>query len=415
MGKKTIIISAPVDTYSGYGARSRDIVKSLLSNNKYDVSILATRWGNTRMGYLTDHDEGLIASKIITELSAKPDIWIQITIPSEFKPIGEYNVGITAGIETTACASDWIIGLNNMDLNLVSSKHSKDTFLNSTYDKVDQKTNTPIGVLQVEKPIQVLFEGADLTKYFKTNQTAELDLSEIKETFAFLFVGHWLQGEYGHDRKNIGYTIKMFLETFKNKKNPPALILKTQSVTSSITDQEAILDKIDRIRRSVKGSNIPNVYLLHGDMTDKEVNDLYNHSKVKAMVCLSKGEGFGRPLLEFSLIGKPIIASGWSGHLDFLDSKYALLVGGELEPVDSTAANKWILAESSWYKADDKQVTKVLKDVFSNYKTFLPAAKKLAYQNRTNFSLEKMQEELLDVLDKRVPEGPQRVELKMPK
>ena len=49
-----------------------------------------------------------------------------------------------------------------------------------------------------------------------------------------------------------------------------------------------------------------------------EMNSIYNHSKVKAMVSLTKGEGFGRPLLEFSLSQKPLIVSGWSGHMDFL-------------------------------------------------------------------------------------------------
>jgi hypothetical protein len=109
----------------------------------------------------------------------------------------------------------------------------------------------------------------------------------------------------------MGYTIKSFLETFKNKPKGkrPALILKVQAGSgTSIMDREELLNRIDAIRKTVKG-DLPNIYLLHGEMSDAEMNELYNHGKVKAMISLTKGEGFGRPLLEFSLVNKPIIAS----------------------------------------------------------------------------------------------------------
>ena len=55
------------------------------------------------------------------------------------------------------------------------------------------------------------------------------------------------------------------------------------------------------------------------------MNELYNHPKVKAMVSMTKGEGYGRPLAEFGLSKKPIIASGWSGQCRFPNSRYILL------------------------------------------------------------------------------------------
>jgi hypothetical protein len=115
--------------------------------------------------------------------------------------------------------------------------------------------------------------------------------------------------------------------------------MKTNSATTSIMDRNSMLDKIEAVRKTVKG-RVPNVYLLHGDLEDEDMNDLYNHSKVKAMLSFTKGEGFGRPLLEFSVVEKPVIASGWSGHVDFLNSELSLLVGGELKPIHSSAQNK---------------------------------------------------------------------------
>ena len=352
MSKPTLVVSCPIDTYSGYGARSRDFVQSIIDLDKYDVKILPQRWGNTRFGYLQDHNNTSLTSKIITQLTQQPDIWIQITVPNEFQKVGKYNIGVTAGIETTLCDGTWLQGCNNMDLVLVSSEHAKKVFEESKYNMQDNRTGQITGYIELQTKMEVLFEGADIEKYVPLTSPVNLDLSDIEESFNYLVVGHWLPGDMGEDRKNIGYTIKAFLETFKNKPKGkrPGLILKVQAGSgTSIIDREAVLDKIDAIRRTVKG-DLPNVYLLHGDMTDAEVNELYNHGKVKVMISLTKGEGFGRPLLEFSLVNKPIIATAWSGHLDFLDKEFVKYVGGTLTPVHPSAAvDKMILRESHWF------------------------------------------------------------------
>lgn len=372
--KPTIVISSPVDTYSGYGARSRDFIKAVIDLNKYEVKLLSQRWGNTRFGYLDDHNIDNLTSLIIPQLTTKPDIWIQITVPNEFSPVGNYNIGVTAGIETNICDQSWIQGVNRMDLTLTSSNHSKNVFEKTEWEVKDNKTGQK-QLLKLNKPVEVLFEGVDVSKYFQTKST--LDLTEVKESFCFLVVGHWLQGDLGHDRKNIGYTIKSFLETFKNKPTPPALILKTSHVTTSLTDKQMLLSKIETIKNTVKGK-IPNIYIVHGDLTDQEMNELYNHSKVKAMVTHTRGEGFGRPLLEFSMTGKPIIATAWSGHLDFLNPQYCSLINGTIEQLDKSSVQKNVLLkESSWFKPDDGLVGKAYKNLFKKYKQFFTSCKKI--------------------------------------
>ena len=417
MNKTTVVVSCPIDTYSGYGARARDFVKALLELNKYDVKILAQRWGNTPYGYLEDHNENKLSDLIIEKVNSTPDIWVQITVPNEFQKIGKYNIGVTAGIETTICDASWLQGCNRMDLVLTSSNHSKNVFANTVYDAKDNRTGADIK-LKLEKPIEVLLEGADLSKYFTVNKLPDTkivkDLNTIKESFCFLFVGHWLQGDFGQDRKNIGYTIKSFLETFKNKLNQPALILKTSRGPASLLDQDRILNQIEEVKLSVKGS-LPNVYLLHGDMSDEEINLLYNHPKVKAMVSLTKGEGFGRPLLEFSLSGKPIIASGWSGQIDFLKPENSLLVGGQLTKVHKSAASKNILLEeSSWFTPDDLEVAKMLKFVYKDYKEAIKRGSLQRAYSKKHFSFEVMTERLKEILEKNVPEFPKQIELKLP-
>jgi glycosyltransferase involved in cell wall biosynthesis len=426
MNKPLCIVSSPVDTFSGYGARSRDFIKSLIKakGDEWDIKLLSQRWGSTPFGFLNDEieEEADLKSRIIgtgNQMSAQPDVWFQITVPNEFQKVGKHlNIGVTAGIETTICDPSWIEGCNRMDLILGSSTHTKTVFEGSQFEQKDKNTNQTVGILKLTTPVEVLFEGVDLNKYFKSTppQTDLVkSISSIKEDFCFLFVGHWLQGEFGEDRKNVSYMIKAFLEVFKGKTKAPALILKTNSATTSIMDRNSILEKIEQIRKTVKGI-IPNIYLLHGDLEDEDINDLYNHSKVKSMISFTKGEGFGRPLLEFSVIEKPVIASGWSGHIDFLTHESSVLIGGELKEIHKSAQVPNMLIEgSSWFKPDDAQVGHALKEVFENYKTHQTNAKKQASISKNKFSLDKMTERLIQILDEKTQPVPKFIPLELPK
>ena len=415
--KNTFYISCPINTYSGYGARSRDFVKALIEEDKYDVRIVPQRWGSTPQNFIEDHFEewGFLKEHFSPpQLSEQPDIWCQITVPNEFQPVGKYNIGLTAGIETTACIHSWIEGCNRMDLILTSSNHSKVTFEASQYQAKDGSH-----ILKLDKPIKVLFEGVNLDVYKEikkfTNKDLKKQIQSIPEDFAYLTVGHWMQGDLGHDRKNIGLTVKAFYEIFKGKPKKPALILKTCAVGGSNADRVEMLRRIDLIRESVKGDDLPNVYLLHGDFTDIEMNEIYNNPKVKAMISLTKGEGFGRPLLEFSTLNKPIITTGWSGHIDFLSKDYCALLGGELEKVHSSAQVKdMILGEAQWFKVGDQWINNGYQDVFLKYDEWKLKSKKQGAHSRKNFSYKKMKSKIKEILDLTIPELPKKMELKLP-
>ena len=412
--KPTFVISSPFDTYSGYGARARDVIKAIIATDKYNVKLLSQRWGSTPFGFCEDNPEfANLLDLVIPTLTEQPDIWAQITVPNEFQNLGKYNIGFTAGMETTLVHGTWVEGMNRMDVNFVSSEHSKNVFLNSVFEKQDNHKKV-IGETKIEKPIEVLFEGVDLDVYKPTNEI--FDLSEVKESFAYLSVGHWMQGDMGEDRKNIGLLIKAFFETFKNKSKKPALILKTSSAGSSYMDRDSILKKIQAIRNSVKSKNLPNVYLLHGEFTNKEINTIYNHPKIKAMVSLTKGEGFGRPLLEFSTAKKLIIVSGFSGHMDFMKPDSSVIIGGALKNVHPSAVvENMILPESQWFSPDHGQIGQALRDVFDNFKKYKDFGKKQAYHSISNFSWNMMKDLLDSRLTELIPDFPKQVELKLPK
>ena len=422
MKKPVVLVTAPVATRSGYGAHSRDIIRSLINIDKYDVKIWPVKWGSTPMNALNDQDpnDKPIIERLLSNptLPNKPDVHIHIVVPNEFSPIGKYNIGITAGLECTACPPSWLEGMNRMDLNIVPSTFVKNTMENVSFDIQDENTKQLKGQLKNTKPIEVLFEGADTNIYKKTKEFSKTFLDEMKnveESFNFLYVGHWLQGKIGEDRKDTAMLVKVFLETFKNKKKKPGLILKTSGASFSVLDREDILKKINKIKQSVSG-DLPNIYLLHGDFYDDEINELYNHPKVKAHVNITHGEGFGRPLLESSLSGKPIITSAWSGHMDFLNSNNSILISGNLVdvPKSSFPENMYVKG-AQWFTVNYELTSKSMLDVFTNYKKYTLGANKLAKVNSSLYSLKKMEKDFEKILDNYLPEFSEEVKLQLPK
>ena len=160
--KPLVLVTAPVGTRSGYGSHSRDIVRSLIAMDKFDVKIWPVRWGTTPQNALSEDNpnDAPIIKRLLDNpnMDRQPDIHFHIVVPNEFQPVGKYNVGITAGLETTACPPEWIEGLNRMNLNIVPAKFIKETLNRMVFDKHnDQKQK--VGELRCNTPVEVLFGG----------------------------------------------------------------------------------------------------------------------------------------------------------------------------------------------------------------------------------------------------------------
>ena len=420
--KKLMLICAPVTSRSGYGDHARDLVRSLINHDKYEIKIFDVNWGETPRDALDEKLDKNIIDCILPEpkVARQPDVYIDIRIPNEFQQWGKVNIGITAGIETTAVSDKWIDGCNKMDLIIVPSEHSKQGFASALYEKMQTLPDgkqQKIGELKLEKPIEVLFEGSD-ENIFKPIDNSSLDLvDDIKEDFCFLHVGMWGKGGYGEDRKDISKLVKVFYESFANKKEQPALILKTSGAGFSILDREECLKKIRQIKdKFPQDWNLPNIYLLHGSLSAEEMNKLYNHPKVKSFVSLTHGEGYGRPLQEATMVGLPIIASGWSGQMDFLSETDSFLLGGEMIPVPKSQVWKDIIvSESQWFNVNETQAYKAMNHSFKNYDEVKEKALNLMKVNRDKFTLNKMTEKFDEIITPYIDKAPTQVGLKLPK
>jgi len=410
---RQVVIASPVQTQSGYGHHAREIIKNVLKykQDDWDVKLLSLPWGGTPMTYPIADDW---KSKLMPlPLTQQPDVWIQITVPNEFQPIGKYNVGVTAGTEGDICPEAWIDNLNAMQLIIVPSKFTKDVFENTA--KLKNKEITAI--------IKVIPEYFNETTYSNkadnilNSKNIISVLDEISESFAFLTVGHWLQGQIGEDRKNIGGVVHSFFDTFKNKKDAPCLVLKTSGATYSVMDRMDIESKINQIREMYGNTKLPNVYVLHGDLTDDEMNSLYNHPKVKAMISFTKAEGFGRPLLEFSTTSKPILAPHYSGQSDFLNSDFICALPGHLTPIHPSAQNEFLIGEAKWFTVDYSYASKMIDEVYTNYKKWQELAKRQRYFVNSTFTEQVVETEyakIIDIIKDVMNLLPKQVELKLP-
>jgi glycosyltransferase involved in cell wall biosynthesis len=427
--KRSVVMIAPFNTRSGYGDHARSLFYSIMDREDLDIKCLDVKWGSTPRNHLrpeVPRHKKLLDSFVNQEqIQGQPDVLIDIRIPNEFATGAKVNIGITAGVETDVVSPEFLEGMNRMNFNIVPSKFTADTFNRCTYDKMEDLPNgqkQKAGEIKNEKPIAVLFEGVDTDIYYpKQKHQLEKDVYDelnelIKEDFAYLHVGQWGKGGFGEDRKNIGVLIKSFLKAFANITNPPALVLKTNGANFSLLDRHETKKKIQEVKDMFTGVDLPNIYLIHGDFTIEEMSTLYNHPKIGAFITCTHGEGFGRPMLEASCCDLPVIATKWSGHLDFLTDSESMLIDGFLKEVPKSALWKPIIVEpSKWFNVNEADVVRKIRTFHKKRKLIQKKASRLGKRNRREFSLKAMADKFNGIINDVLKELPQAVSLKLPK
>ena len=381
--KKKLLYVSPILSRSGYGDHAREFAQFLLEHtSEYDIHLIATPWGHNPQTGLKDNTE--LHKQLSPMFVDKDDvhdfydIYVQMGLPPEFKRLGTYNVGITAGVETSKVNVPFIQGCNQMDIVIVPSEFTKLTFENSIYESVKLTTD-----------IQVVHEYANDCFYKNTKEICNSDitnqLNSIQEDFCYLFMGQWTASPTDDGgRKNISSLINTFVNAFNSHDVKPGLILKTNGTNFSTSDYYDTQERIRDILSDYPKPNRPSVYLLHGEIDSNELNQLYNHTKVKAFVTHTRGEGFGRPLLEATLCAVPVVAPNWSGHLDFLSEEHSTLLNYVPKLVGVT--NELFCEDSTWADVIESDSAKELRTIYETYEGYKESAVKLKEINLTEFS-----------------------------
>ncbi|MFM1840052.1 MAG: hypothetical protein RIR47_101 [Bacteroidota bacterium] len=397
--KKKILVTGPLLTASGYGEQSRFALRALRSREDlFDIYVNPTAWG--QCGWIHDDSEerawidslAMKTSQYIQATNNQPqyDMSLQITIPNEWKKMAPINIGYTAGIETNKISPHWVQPSNQMDKIIVVSSFAKKGFENGVYTATDQRTGQQIPNFKVNIPIEVV--------NYPVKQVSPKDIDlQLTTDFNFLTVA-----QLG-PRKNLGNTIQWFLEEFKNDANV-GLVCKTHIGGASHIDREFAAANIRNILNNHKDAKCK-VYLLHGDMSEEEMAGLYTHSKIKALISLSHGEGYGLPIFEAAYYGLPVITTEWSGPTDFMycpnkEGKikpHFARVSFTLQPVQQEAVWNGVLEKDTmWAFPIALSAKEQMREVYKNCDRFRGQAKRLATHIATQFEQSKINQSFVD-------------------
>ncbi|MEK6879814.1 MAG: glycosyltransferase family 9 protein [Nanoarchaeota archaeon] len=406
MNKIRTLVKGPCLTQSGYSGHNKEIIKALLSDPLFDLFVEPLNWGvcswDVEDTELKQTIKKLIEKRIIAKHQNQENwyLFVHGGIPNEFEKLGKFNLGITAGIETDRVSHVWIQKCNEMDLVIVPSEHSKKTITDTIVDWQNQQTGQK-GTFKIEKPVVVCHEGFDsnIFKKLTENELSEkIRNLEFSSDFNFLCVGQWGNGSFGEDRKNISNLVKYFCEAFLCRKDV-GLVLKINMAKNSLIDEFHVKNRLQSITSKYDKEDLPPIYLLHGYMTDNEIASLYNHPKIKSYISLAHGEGFGRPLLESAACELPIIATNWSGHLDFLKKGCFSPVEYDLKKIpDATVWDPILIKDSCWAVAREEDAKHRMKKMVSSYFKPIEWAKELAKDVKAKFELKTVNQEFLGVL-----------------
>jgi glycosyltransferase involved in cell wall biosynthesis len=400
--KKNILLVGPLLTRSGYGEQARFALRALQSRpDLFEVYIKPLTWGTT--SWITDDtperrwiDEAIEKSIGYTQQGGQFDMSLQVTIPNEFEPYAPYNIGYTAGIETTMCAPLWTQKCNQMDSIIVVSNHSKNILDAARFEGVDENTGQRV-VLENETKITAVNYPV---KIYENLPDLELNLST---SFNFLTVAQM------GPRKDLESTVLWFLQEFE--KEDVGLVIKTNMAKNCLMDRNVCVSKIKGL---IEQSNTPErkckIYMLHGNMTDEEMHSLYVHDEINALIAIPHGEGFGLPIFEATYSGLPVVSIGWSGQCDFLYDQqippkaHFYEVGFDIRPVPTEAVwENVIVKESGWAYAREQstkqQMRNCYNDIIENKEDSLALNScERASKIREQFSKENMYEQFINAV-----------------
>ena len=367
---KRVLVVGPLLSISGYGYHSRQIFNYFHDRKDIEVSCVVLPWGNTSWFVDKNLERGLIGKIVDSSIEFNDitfdefDLGVHIQLPNEWQVnFAKKNIGVSAYVETDICHESWINKTLEMDLVIVPSSFTKNVILNSSKSKDEKEL--------LENKVKVVAEyyHEDFDLDHKEENTSLVNLiNNLSTEFNYLTIGHLTSENENCDRKNLVQTLRYFCTNFKGNKDV-GLILKTSIGRSTTLDRLKTKEVFQKIVDEFKGNNseYPKIYLLHGEMSPKELYSLYTHDKVKYYLSLTKGEGYGLPLLEAARCSLPVIATNWSGHLDFLRKSF-LTVDYSLDTVPNEKIdNNIFINNSKWAVVKKASVDKQLEYSYKNY------------------------------------------------
>lgn len=348
-----VVIKGPLLSVTGYGCHTRQVWQWARSHEDWEVHAAIVPWGMCTY-YINPESEGGIIGDIMEKsqlipANIKPDLSIQVLLPDEWDPnLAKKNIGITAGIEADKCNPAWIAAAEKMTAVVVPSEYSKLSFLNGGLD--------PKKIQSIPEAMTCSFNDTDEAK------TITEKLDSLSTEFNFLMFGQLTTTSADTDRKNTFNCLKWLCEEFKNDPEV-GIVIKTNMGRMTCEDRAHTEKTISSVLEHVREGQYPRVHLIHGLLDPDEIGSLYKHKKIKALCAPTRGEGWGLPILDSSAAGLPIIATGHSGHMDFLKHTRFLDINYKLKEIPQQMVDnriwvsgaRWAEPEEAHFKSRVKK------------------------------------------------------------
>ena len=401
---KTVILRGPVFSKSGYGEHARCILRAILEKEDlFDIHVMPTIWGNTAWRY-GDSDEDKKFIHLVQKAQAfkgRYDISLQVCIPNEWQNLANFNIGVTAAIESTVASAQWVQSSNFMDHIVVVSEHAKNSLINPRYNVQDQNGNVAPEQLKCTTDIDVI--GYPVKEYEKI----DLDL-DLKTDFNFLTIAQV------SPRKNISATVRSFINEFKDDSDV-GLVMKVNKINDSLLDKRTVTQEIQSMIAAEGLGDIKcKIYIVHGPMTEQEIHSLYKQDNIHAYITTTHGEGYGLPIFEAAYSGLPVLAPAWSGHVDFLYMPETNAVSKRTKKVpmfskirysldnvqEEALSENMLIKESKWAFVDLEACQKMMRHMRKTHKAQKSKAGKLRDYLLEEYSTKNIHEKIIDSITK---------------
>ena len=308
--KPKVLVSGPVCNVSGYSEHARTLADSLMQmTDQIDLYIQDTQWGASTRSLSYFKKYGPFIHKTMKLFNSRKDnqnrvnlsgvftCTYQVRPPNEFTQMSPNDIGVTAALESTYAPPEWVSKCNMMNHILVVSQHARKN-LKNTKDENGVGISTPISVIPFG--------------YKERNNEVNI-YEDIKFTTKFNFLTVLQMAP----RKNFEFTLKCFLDQFGNDPEV-GLVIKTQIHNNSTIDFYATREKIEYLLNTFNPNRKCKIYFVHGNLTKDQMSSLFNPEYIDCYLTATHGEGFGIPIFQAACNSIPVVATNWSGHLDFL-------------------------------------------------------------------------------------------------
>jgi glycosyltransferase involved in cell wall biosynthesis len=154
-------------------------------------------------------------------------------------------------------------------------------------------------------------------------------------------------------RKNPIGAIKAFRRAFPTPTKGVRLVCKLVAADTARQDYQSV-------RAATAGRE--DIHFLERRMTDAEVLGLIERSDV--LLSLHRSEGYGLTMAEAMRLGRCVVATGWSGNMDFMDSNSAVLTPYRLVPVEGNGPYGGL--DSEWAEPDVEFAANALRALIAS-------------------------------------------------